>query len=238
MGKNVLIVGASGDIGSSIAKTLASKGYYVILHYNAGMENIGKLRANIPREQLLMVLQADLNVREEVDHFLKQIVFPVDHVVFASGQASYGLFQEVTEKQMDEMLAVHVKAPWLILQRLLSYMIKNKSGSILFITSIWGDVGASGEVIYSAVKGAQNSFVKALAKELGPSNVSVNAISPGFIQTKMNDHLNEKEKKAVLSEIPLNRAGSVEEIANLALFLIEGRSKYIHGEIIGINGGW
>ncbi|MDY0396426.1 SDR family oxidoreductase [Virgibacillus halophilus] len=186
---------------------------------------------------MLLVVQADLRRQNAVENMLKQIVFPVDHIVFASGQASYGLFQETSEEQMDEMLAVHVKAPWLITQGLLAPMIKNKSGSIIFISSIWGDIGASGEVIYSAVKGAQNSFVKALAKELGPSNVSVNAISPGFIHTKMNNHLDKEEKQAVISEIPLNRAGDPTEIANLTDFLLSGKSAYIQGTVIRINGG-
>lgn len=238
MGKNVLIVGASGDIGSSIAKKLAASGYHLILHYNQASDKIKEIQEHIHPAQILLVVQADLRMRNAVEEMLKQIVYPVDHIVFASGQASYGLFQDTTEKQMDEMLAVHVKAPWLITQGLLAPMIKNKSGSIIFITSIWGDVGASGEVIYSAVKGAQNSFVKALAKELGPSRVSVNAISPGFIQTKMNQHLDNEETEAVISEIPLNRAGTPSEIANLTDFLLSGKSAYIHGEIIRVNGGW
>ncbi|MDY0405821.1 SDR family oxidoreductase [Virgibacillus sp. 179-BFC.A HS] len=238
MGKNVLLVGASGDIGSSIAEKLAASGYQLILHYNSHEENIEKIKSRVHPSCILMVVQADLRKRAAIEKLISQLVFQVDHIVFASGQAYYGLFQDTSERQMDEMLAVHVKAPWLITQKLLPSMIRNKSGSIVFITSIWGDIGASGEVVYSSVKGAQNSFVKALAKELGPSNISVNAISPGFISTKMNSHLSEEERLEVISEIPLNRAGNPEEIANLVAFLLEGKASYIHGEIIHINGGW
>src|SRR5699024_2315016 len=102
----------------------------------------------------------------------------------------------------------------------------------------WGDVGASNEVIYSSVKGAQNSFVKALAKEVAPSGISVNAISPGYVDTKMNSHLDEDEKNAILSDIPMNRAGSPADVANAVSFLLDDRSNYIQGEIIHLTGGW
>lgn len=108
----------------------------------------------------------------------------------------------------------------------------------MLITSIWGSVGASNEVMYSSVKGAQNSFVKALAKEVAPSGVSVNAISPGFIETKMNGHLSPVEKDSIMAQIPMNRAGKPEEIAHTVRFLIDEKSNYIQGEIIEINGGW
>ena len=106
------------------------------------------------------------------------------------------------------------------------------------ITSIWGNVGASYEVIYSSVKGAQNSFVKALAKEVAPSGISVNGISPGYIETKMNSHLSEEERQAIIDEIPMSRAGLPSEIAYTVSFLLDDRSTYIQGEIINMNGGW
>lgn len=235
---NVLIIGASGDIGVAIAKELANAGYGLLLHYHQNKETLEAVSASIGAESILLMLQADLRYAENIEVFLKQLFFPVDAIVFAGGTADYGLFQDVSEATMDEMLGLHLKAPWLITQKLLPEMIKNKSGKIVFITSIWGDIGASNEVIYSAVKGAQNSFVKALAKEVAPSGITVNAISPGFIDTKMNAHLLPEERASIIAEIPSNRAGTPQDIANAVGFLLDEKSSYIQGEILQINGGW
>ncbi|MBP1949191.1 elongation factor P 5-aminopentanone reductase [Virgibacillus litoralis] len=238
MGKNVLLIGASGDIGSAIAKALASEGYKLILHYHKNKQAIDRYRLNLNKESVLTEIQADLSVQSEVKQLLSGLVFPVDAIIFASGKAHYGLFQDSDEKIMDEMLALHVKTPWLITKHLLPAMIQNKQGKIIFITSIWGEIGASNEVIYSSLKGAQNSFVKSLAKEVAPSGISVNAVSPGFIDTKMNNHLLPIEKETITSDIPINRAGTADDVANAILFLINDKSSYIQGEIINVTGGW
>lgn len=238
MGKNVLIIGASGDIGIAIAEQLAADGYQLLLHYNKNREMIDHFRESTDKECVISVLQADLTIDSEIKRLLTEIVFPVDSIIFASGMAYYGLFQEASEDVMDEMIALHVKAPWMITKHLLSSMIERRAGNIVFITSIWGGQGASNEVIYSSVKGAQNSFVKALAKEAAPCGISVNAISPGFIETKMNHNLSAEEKAAVISEIPANRAGKPSEIAHTVQFLLDDDSGYIQGEIINITGGW
>ncbi|RLL45378.1 SDR family oxidoreductase [Oceanobacillus piezotolerans] len=238
MGKNVLVIGASGEIGKHIASRLASEGYQLILHYNKNRQTIFELMETIEESRILTVFQADLADGTELKAALQQLVYPVDCIVFASGTAHYGLFQETSEKVMDEMLNLHVKAPWLITKHFLPSMINKKYGKIIFISSIWGRVGASFEVVYSSVKGAQNSFVKALAKEVAPSGVSVNAVSPGFIETKMNQHLTEGEKASIYSEIPMNRPGYPSEVAHAVSFLLDERSSYIQGEIINIDGGW
>ncbi|SEQ56310.1 3-oxoacyl-[acyl-carrier protein] reductase [Virgibacillus subterraneus] len=238
MGKNVLLIGASGDIGGAIAESLASEGYKLILHYHKNKQAIDRYRLNLNNESILTEVQADLSVQSEVKQLLLELVFPVDAIIFASGKAHYGLFQDSDEKVMDEMLALHVKTPWLITKHLLPAMIQNKQGKIIFITSIWGEIGASNEVMYSSLKGAQNSFVKALAKEVAPSGISVNAVSPGFIDTKMNNHLLPVEKETITSDIPINRAGTADDVANAILFLINDKSSYIQGEIINVTGGW
>src|SRR5690606_19478929 len=129
-------------------------------------------------------------------------------------------------------------SPWLVIQQFLPGMIQKKAGKIIFITSIWGNVGASNEVIYSAVKGVHNSFVKALAKEVGPSGVSVNAVSTGFIDTKMNRNILNEEREDIIAHIPLNRAGLTSDVAHTVSFLMDERSNYIQGEIVNITGGW
>ncbi|WP_087972845.1 elongation factor P 5-aminopentanone reductase [Oceanobacillus rekensis] len=238
MGENVLIIGASGDIGKAIAERLLHDGYQVLLHYNKNKEKIDELRQELSTDSVLAVIQADLSSNEAIKRFLAEMVLPVDYIVFASGVAQFGLLQDTPEKVMDDMLTLHVKAPWMITKHLLPRMIQQKRGKIIFITSIWGNIGASNEVIYSSVKGAQNSFVKALAKEVAPSGITVNAISPGYIETKMNGHLTEDEKISIIADIPLNRAGLPSEIAHSVSFLLDERSSYIQGEIINISGGW
>lgn len=238
MGRNVLIVGASGDIGIAVAERLASEGYQLVLHYNKNKEKIDDFRGKFDKECVQLVLQADLSIESETKRFLSELAFPIDYIVFASGTAHFGLFQDTSEKVMNNMLSLHVKAPWLITKHLIPAMIQKQFGKIIFITSIWGAIGASYEVVYSSVKGAQNSFVKALAKEVAPSGVSVNAISPGYIETKMNNHLLKDEKEALLADIPMNRAGLPAEIAHTVNFLLENQSSYIQGEILNINGAW
>ncbi|AXI09143.1 SDR family oxidoreductase [Oceanobacillus sp. 143] len=238
MGKNVLVIGASGEIGISIAKRLAEDGHQLILHYNQNEERISELRKQLNNNSILTAIQADLSNELEIEKFLSKLVFSVDMIVFASGRAQYGVFHETSKMIMDEMLTLHVKAPWLITKALLPSMLHKKYGKIILISSIWGEVGASYEVIYSTVKGAQNSFVKALAKEVAPSGISVNGISPGFIETKMNHHLSEEEKEILISDIPMNRAGKPDEISHVVSFLLDDRSSYIQGEIIRVTGAW
>jgi 3-oxoacyl-[acyl-carrier protein] reductase len=238
MGGNVLIIGASGDIGIAIAQRVLHDGYHVLLHYNKNKEKIDELRQEISTDAVLAIIQADLSSNEAIKRFLAELVLPVDYIVFASGVAQFGLLQDTPEEVMDDMLTLHVKAPWMITKHLLPRMIQQKQGKIIFITSIWGDIGASNEVIYSSVKGAQNSFVKALAKEIAPSGITVNAISPGYIETKMNSHLTDDEKLSIIADIPLNRAGLPSEIAHSVSFLLDERSSYIQGEIMNISGGW
>jgi 3-oxoacyl-[acyl-carrier protein] reductase len=237
MGKNVLIIGASGDIGSKIATQLGTEGYSLILHYNQNEKAIEALQNKIPTGAILDTIKANLATDEGIKSLLKGIFYPIDSIVFSSGIAYYGLFQDTPEPIMDEMLSIHVKAPLSIVKEILPEMIKRKSGKIILISSIWGEVGASNEVLYSAVKGAQNSFVKALSKEVGPSGIVVNAVSPGFIETKMNP-LTVEEKEYLVDDIPLNRAGTPQDVADAVSFLLSDKAAYIHGEILRITGGW
>ncbi|GGK00481.1 putative oxidoreductase YmfI [Lentibacillus kapialis] len=238
MGKNALIIGASGDIGAAISKKLAGNGWQLILHFNKNKQAMETNRMSLARESILMEIQADLSDQSGMSHLLDQLVFPVDAIIFAGGNAHYGMFQYTDEHVMDAMLALHVKAPWVITKHILPLMIREQRGRIIFITSIWGESGAGNEVIYSSVKGAQNSFVKALAKETGSSGITVNAVSPGFIDTKMNQHLSEEERAKIIQDIPANRAGTSDDVANTVSFLMNDQSDYVHGEIIHVSGGW
>lgn len=238
MQKNVLILGASGDIGSAISKQLASENYALLLHYNNNKAALERLVQQLNQETVLQIIQADLTDTHAVYRLCDEIAYPVHAIIYVSGMAQFGLFQDTEEAEMDAMLHLHIKAPWLVTKYFLPKMIQQQSGKIIFITSIWGSVGASNEVIYSSVKGAQNSFIKALAKEVGPSGISVNAVSPGFIDTKMNEHLPYSEKEEIIADIPLHRAGLTSEVAHTVSFLLDEKSNYIQGEIINISGGW
>ncbi|HLR70863.1 MAG TPA: SDR family oxidoreductase [Pseudogracilibacillus sp.] len=238
MSKHVLILGASGDIGKAIAIELASHGYQLVLHYHQNKHTIDRLQYVLREDAILQTVQANLADSKAVHQLCETIAYQIDAIVFVSGAAHYGLFQDVTESEMDYMIQLHVKAPWMITNYFLPQMIRKQQGQIILITSIWGNIGASNEVMYSSVKGAQNSFVKALAKEVGLSGISVNAVSPGFIDTKMNQHLLQEEKSEIISHIPVNRAGLTSDIAHAVGFLLDEKSNYIQGEIINISGGW
>ncbi|MBH0229340.1 elongation factor P 5-aminopentanone reductase [Halobacillus yeomjeoni] len=238
MSKTCLIIGASGEIGSSTVLSLVKKGYSVGLQYHSNAKSIDKLNKNIPHAQRLGFFQADLSTDEGIRSFINMIDSDWDSVVFAGGHLWKGLFQDMEEADMDALYRVHVKAPWLITRHLLPSMIRNREGNIVVVSSLFGEEGASMEVAYSAVKGAQISFVKGLAKEVGPSGIRVNAVTPGLIATKMNEELSEEEFGAVEEEIPLSRAGRTEEVGDAIEFLLSDRSSYITGHILKVNGGW
>ncbi|QGH34595.1 SDR family oxidoreductase [Gracilibacillus salitolerans] len=238
MEKRTIITGASGEIGTAIANQLANQGHALFLHYNRNRIAIEQLLEQIPKDQIIGVIQSDLASREGLDQFINKIPQNIDHLIYTSGKAYFGLFQDMEDKDMDEMLQLHVKSPWKVTQALIPEMVRNKFGRIILISSIWGEIGASCEVAYSTVKGAQNTFIRALAKELGPSNILVNGVSPGFIDTKMNQTLTAQEKQELIQDIPLQRAGEPEDVADAVQFLCSNQSRYIQGEIIRVNGAW
>ncbi|MFD1018250.1 elongation factor P 5-aminopentanone reductase [Thalassobacillus hwangdonensis] len=234
----MLILGASGDIGKAIAKSTVEEGANVLLHYHSNRSSIDALVSELPEARVLGTVQADLSTSEGIKQLINSIPFTLDGIIFAGGSSFQGLLQDAGEADMDLLYHLHVKTPWMVASSFLPQMIHKRRGKIILISSVWGSVGASMEVLYSSVKGAQNSFVKALAKEAGPSGVQVNGISPGFIDTKMNSLYSEEEKAVIFDEIPLGRPGLPEEIASVAAFLISDRSSYINGQIITVDGGW
>ena len=141
-------------------------------------------------------------------------------------------------EEINDLINLHLTSPILLTKNLLPKMIKNKYGQIVFVSSIWGVTGASCETVYSAVKGGQISFAKALSKEVAPSNIRVNIVAPGAIQTKMNDFLQAEEQETLRHEIPLERLGTPEEVANAVNFLLSDESSYITGQVLNVNGGW
>ncbi|WP_053362185.1 SDR family oxidoreductase [Bacillus sp. FJAT-27251] len=238
MKKFVLITGASGAIGQAIAFRLAEEGYSLYLHYNS---NYHGARSLIQRLEGFggeyIPVQADLSDRGGYKMLASQI-YSLDAIIHNAGNALYGLLQDLEETDVERLLQVHVTSPMLLTKELLPKMLSKKSGSIIVISSIWGQTGAAYEVAYSTAKGAQLAFVKALSKELAPSGIRVNAIAPGAIETPMLSDFSPDELAVLKEAIPLSRLGLPEDIANGTLFLLSGQAGYITGQTLSINGGW
>lgn len=240
MNKFACIFGASGEIGQAIAFEMSKHGWSLYLHYNENKQAVTHLTTSLQKlypEQEFYVFQADLTDSETLDHIASQL-FEVQTIVFASGQALYKLLEDTSLNDMEMVWRTHLQAPMLIIGQLAPKLRRHERSYIIFIGSIWGETGAAGETVYSAVKGAQHAFVKAYAKESGPSGIRINAIAPGVIDTKMNESFDASEKKVLEDEIPLQMLGKPQDVANMVSFLTSGNADYITGQILRVNGGW
>jgi 3-oxoacyl-[acyl-carrier protein] reductase len=235
--KYALITGASGGIGTSIARQLAADGYGLLLHYNRRREPVEKLKKELASTHVVPI-QADLAAEDGVDVLLSQINRPVDVMVYNSGNSYYGLITDMSDELVQSLVQLHVTSPILLTKKLLPSMIAKKQGNIVIVSSIWGLTGAACEVVYSMVKGGQNAFVKALAKELAPSGIRVNAVAPGAIDTDMLRIFSKEDLQAIADDIPIGRLGTADEVAKTVSFLISDAASYITGQIISVNGGW
>lgn len=239
MDKYALITGASGGIGSAIAKKLIEDGYHLYVHYHQNERAMTELIRSISiNKNSVIPIQADLTKQSGVQYLIDQIQMPIDLLVLNSGMSFYGLVTDMSDDDIDQMVNIHITSPFRLTQKLIPTMIRKRAGNIVVISSIWGITGASCEVLYSMVKGGQNSFVKALAKELAPSQIRVNAIAPGAIETRMLSNFSTEELNELEEEIPLGRLGQPDEIANTVSFLASKQASYITGQVISVNGGW
>lgn len=238
--KTIIITGGSQGIGKCLVENFARDGYNVILNYNKS-ENSAKLI----KSQLLEagyeieIFKADVTKREEVKklvEFVLQKYENIDVLINNAGVAKIHMFSDVTEEEWDEIMNVNLKSAFFTIQEVLPNMIHRKNGCIINISSIWGLVGASCEAVYSASKAGLDGLTKSLAKELGLSNIRVNGIAPGIIETAMNSNLDEKIKKEIIQEIPIGRIGKPIDIYKCAKWLVE--DEYTTGQIISPNGGW
>ena len=240
--KTVLITGASRGIGKTMAALFAMKGYNVLINYNhseeAALEVYDRLKAmNLP----VALFKADVTKREQVDAMVVYCVYrfgKVDILINNAGISQQKLFTEISGQEWDEMVNVNLKGVFNCSQSVLDHMICRKNGKIINISSIWGMVGASCEVHYSAAKAGVIGLTKALAKELGPSNIQVNCIAPGIIKTDMLDSFSEEELMQLKEATPLMKLGKPEDIAGCALFLASDNADFITGQVISPNGGF
>ena len=235
--KTVLITGASRGIGAAAAKEFSKKGWHVVINYNKNKEKALALA----KELRATVVQADISKSDEVLNMyssLKGQGIHVDAIVNNAGVSSSGLFVDISESEWDEMFAINTKGAFLVTKAFLPDMLSRQSGSIVNISSIWGETGAAAEVCYSASKAALIGMTKALAKELAPSGIRVNCVCPGCIDTDMNKCYSDEERVAIAEDIPRGREGTVEEAAHAIEFLSSDAASYITGQAIGVNGGW
>ena len=238
--KVVVVTGGSRGIGAQIVKTLANENYKVILNYNNSKEQAEKIQQELLEQgKEIEIIKADVSKKEEAEKLIQFAINKfnkIDILINNAGISQEGLFTDVTEEEWQKIINTNLNSVFYCNQQALKYMIQEQQGCIINISSIWGETGASCEVAYSTTKAAINGMTKALAKEVGPSNIRVNAIAPGIIDTDMNKNLTIEEHKQIKEQIPLNRIGKAIDIAKCVKWLVE--DEYTTGQIISINGGW
>lgn len=238
MNKTALITGASRGIGKAIAKEFAIQGYDLYLTCISSIELLKEYARELEQTHGIhcLAIQADMGHYEDVSGVFEKIP-TLDVLVNNAGISFVGLLSDMTPEEWHKVMHTNLDACFYTSKLAIPLMLQNHSGRIINISSVWGNVGASMEVAYSASKGGVNTFTKALAKELAPSNIQVNAIACGCIDTQMNACFSQEEQDALVEEIPAGRFGTPEEVAAFVLDLAEKHS-YLTGQIITLDGGW
>lgn len=240
--RTVLVTGASRGIGKAIATLFAESGYNVLINYNRSekdaMELYNTLKSN---GYSVDTYKADVSKKEEVNMMINYCIGQfekIDVLINNAGISKTNLFTDISYEEWDEVMDINLNGVFYTTKKALQYMIPEMSGKIINISSIWGMVGGSYEVHYSASKAAVIGMTKALAKELGPSNIQVNCIAPGVIQTDMINNMGEDTLEILREETPLMKLGTADDIAHCALFLASDKSNFITGQVISPNGGF
>ncbi len=238
MKKIALISGASRGIGKALAEGFASAGYQLVLTCSSSIAPLEELAANLQKhyDVICVASQTDMGDYEAVSALMKELP-RLDVLINNAGISYVGLLSDMEPEQWHRVLDVNLSSCFYTCKNAIPLMLHQGNGRIINISSVWGNVGASMEVAYSASKGGMNSFTKALAKELAPSNIQVNAIACGVIDTEMNACFSAEDLEALIAEIPADRIGKPEEVAKLALQLAQAPT-YLTGQILTIDGGW
>lgn len=232
----VLVTGASRGIGREITINLARNGHKVIANYNKSEEQAIRLENENTN---IDIFKADVSKRQEVKLMIDYIIKKygkIDALINNAGISANKLFTDVTDEMWQKTINANLYSAFCVTQEVLPNMIHNKNGCIINISSVWGIVGASCETVYAITKAGLDAMTKSLAKELGPSNIRINSIAPGIIDTDMNKNLSQQDFDEIKQEIPLNKIGSTLDISKCVQWLIEDR--YTTGQVISINGGW
>ena len=230
--KSVLITGASRGIGEECARVFAQNGWKVYLNCRKNVALLEELKNELPDSE---IVPFDVSDKRAVYENIEKL--DIDCLVNNAGVALFSPFDAVTDEQEQALYGTNLFGVLNCSRAVLPQMIRRKSGCIINISSMWGETGGSCEVDYSAAKGAVISFTKALAKEVGPCNIRVNCVCPGVIDTDMNAHLSFAEAQALVEEIPLERLGRAEDVANAVYFLATEKADYITGAVLDVNGG-
>ena len=225
--KKVLITGASGAIGRAIAEYFVEKGYKVFAGYC-------KNKPEIDGAESIFIDVTDKNSIKDALKYMGG----VDVLVNNAGISEQKLFTDIEEEDWDRIFSVNIKGMYMVTKEAISQMISKKSGRIINISSIWGEIGGSMEVHYSAAKAAVIGFTKALAKEMSLSGITVNCVSPGMISSPMNGHLDDEDIKGIEDEIPLKRQGDPFEVAKGVYFFASDMADYITVQVLSVSGGW
>ena len=240
MSKVIIITGASRGIGRETAKLLARNGHTVIANYNKSEEKAKELQEELKKENInIDIYKADVSKREDCQSLVQYAIDKYKHIdvlINNAGISIWGPFTDLTDQEIEEIIKVNLYSAIAMSQEVSKHMIHEKSGCIINISSIWGMVGASCEVAYSVTKAGIDGLTKSLAKELGPSNIRVNSIAPGAIETDMNTKLTKEEKTVLEMETPLGKIGKPIDIAKAVNWLVE--DEFTTGQIISPNGGW
>ena len=240
--KTAIVTGASRGIGRAISEMLCKNGYAVALIFNNSSDRANELKAELTKDGFVVgCYKADVSksgqVNEAFSKITKELGVP-SVLINNAGISSQSLFTDITDEMWQEMLSVNLTGVFNCCRAVLPEMIKRQSGVIVNIASMWGETGASCEVHYSAAKAGVIGLTKALAKEVGPSGIRVNAVSPGVIKTDMLSSFSEDEIDELKNSTPLLRIGMPEDVANAVEFLISDKASFITGQVLSVNGGF
>jgi len=242
MSKTVIITGASKGIGAATAILFAQKGYNVVINYNNSFESAKLLTSSLKSNGYSVgMMKANVANSKETDILVKETLYKfgsIDVMVNNAGISYTGLITDIDEIDADKIFDVNLKGVYNCCKSVTPVMVNQKHGKIINVSSMWGQVGASCEVAYSASKAGVIGLTKALAKELAPSNITVNCVAPGLIETAMNQNITVEDLNNFVEDIPLGRMGTADEIAYSIFYLASSASDYITGQVLGINGGY
>ncbi|MCI5797356.1 MAG: 3-oxoacyl-ACP reductase FabG [Firmicutes bacterium] len=244
MNKNVFITGGTRGIGKATVELFASKGFNVAFTY-INSQNIAKqmekeLSIKYPNS-IFQSFKANVASYEGMQDVAKKILSTfgkIDVIVANAGISKIAPFIDLTKQDYDEMLGINLKGVFNTIKPFLPSMIEQKNGKIVIVSSIWGLNGSSCESLYCASKAGQIGLMKSLAKELGPSNINVNCVCPGLIDTDMNSELSKEDKMQIIEETPMNRIGTPSDVANAIYFLSSDNATFITGQTLTVDGGW
>lgn len=232
MQKKAVVTGGAGGIGEAICRQLSNDGYYVYVGYASSRENAEKISVDINGEALKLDVTDSGDISTACG-----IIGDVNLLVSNAGVSEIDLFTAMSAEKSKNIFEVNLMGMMNLTRAILPAMIRKKSGCIINISSMWGQVGASCEVDYSASKAGVIGFTKALAKEVAPSGIRVNCVSPGFIMTEMNRRFSTEDLELIREEIPLGIFGEPRHVADAVSFLVSDKAEYITGQVIAVNGG-